>query len=188
MIDLLELSAACAVNVEHVDVDRMETLDVDRALYWRGPAAWGTGNIELTSDRTFQFNDDGTRACIVPVAADYSYCGFEPSLIDLLAFKTDTPQRSWLLKDTAPVLNPMAIEKAAPSLGLDEILNVHEHPLAWLQANRDGVVVLDWSANLRFWFSGVRRIWCDNPDIAKKLSQALAEPSIRLPEIRSREV
>jgi hypothetical protein len=184
MTDLLSAFAECAMNVKPVHVARMEALGVDRALNWRGPAAWGLGKIETQEKRRFQFSDEGQLACMVPVCRDYDYLGFEDTLTDLLAFRTDQPSQWWSLLDNEPVLNPDAVEKARPCLDTDEVLIVHETPLDWLRDDRDGVVILDWSANLHFHLGGVRRIYTANPILAKRLEKALTLPTWPSPEIR----
>jgi hypothetical protein len=184
MSNLNPMYAECATNVEPMHVAYLEVMGVDRALYWRGPAAWGIACIETQKMRRFQCNAEGQLACIIPVCRDYGYLGFEDTLTDLLAFRTNQPSQWWSLLDNEPVLNPDAVEKARPCLDTDEVLIVHETPLDWLRADREGIVILDWSANLHFHLGGVQRIYTVNPMLAKRLEKALTLPTWPSPEIR----
>lgn len=161
----------------------MEAHGVARHTLWNGPAAFGAARIEI-SGRTFQFVDDGQPAVVVPVADSYDINYFEDGFADLLAFQPSDPTRWWSLRDTMPVLNLEAIQRAVPCMGIDEVLAVYETPVSWLQGSRDGIVILDWSCHLSFWLGGVARILCDTERLARRLADALWDPARTLPEIR----
>ncbi len=180
---IFDLFAETVYSVCDSHRDWMTSHGVSRDLLFRGPAAFGVARIE-TSGSTFQFNDDGKPAVIVPVSDSYEIDEFEDGLTDLLAFLPDDPSRWWVLRDTMPVLNLEEIERAVPCMGIDEVLTVYETPLSWLQGYRNGIVILDWKANLRLWLGGVGRIWCDNESLAERLTNALSEPVRALPDIR----
>lgn len=183
---LIEHMAECVSNTQRTHIDRMSVLGVDPSLFWDGPAAWGVGCIKPTGN-TFEFDPDGFWACVVPACDDYRFDGFETSLIDLVAFRTDKPSQWWTLRDTAPLLGLEAVSKAHRFGGLDEVLAVYESPLSWLQAGRQGATILDWRCTLPFWLGGVRRIWCETPSIATRITKRLSAPVASLPEIRTQE-
>ena len=102
----------------------------------------GVAQVEKAG-RRFEFLDDGTRAVVV-VARDDSG---EPA--DLVAWlPNDGWFGSWL--DALPLLGMHAL--FAPRLG--EPLPVFLDPLGWLQAGREGVVILD-RTRARFSLEGV---------------------------------
>ena len=187
MPDLNPIYAECAMNVDRPFTDRLALYGVNSDLFWKGPAAFGRARIEVINGQSFQFNEDGKEAIIVPACYDYEYCGFEETSVDLIACFLDHPTRFFTLLSNEPILNPAAIEKAEPCLGTDEVLLIHETPLEWLQAGMKGVVILDWRANLPFHLGGVRRIYAANAILAKRIEKALTSPTWPTPEIRFRE-
>ena len=64
---------------------------------------------------------------------------------------------------------------------------VSGNPLAWLQADQEGIVILD-LPSVPFWLGGVQRIWCSSESLAGRLSEALSAPAQAIPEIRFPEV
>ena len=70
----------------------------------------------------------------------------------------------------------LAIFNEAPAL-------VHSHPLAWLQGGCNGVVVLDWAADLLGYMDGYGLLTTENQTGAK-LQQALLQ-HVHIPEVRT---
>ena len=103
---------------------------------------------------------------IQPVAEIES--GLLTGIVDLIAWQSDSPGKWWTRRGIAPVLGQEAIERAAH---YGEALALHPTPLNWLVANRQGAVILDWSAHLLFWLGGVSDIYTD-PETAERLDDA----------------
>lgn len=156
---------------------------ISREAIWTPPAPFGAGRIE-TSGRAFEFNKDGAPAVIVPVSDSYDIECFEYGLADLLAFQPNDPHRWWALRDIMPLLNTEAVEQARTLIGIDYPLAINSTPLAWLQRNRDGVVILDWNCCLPLWLGGVPRLLCDTEELARKLNHSFMKPRQAIPDIR----
>jgi hypothetical protein len=134
-------------------------------------AALGIGFAELNACGTprparvrthgdrFQFDPDGTGMLIQPVTdgpqASLATGVTDPLLLDLLAYRPQTPDRWYLLRgETGLLLGADALILAAAQ---DRPLRVHRTPLSWLQAAGDGVCLLDWT-RCRRTLAGVPRL------------------------------
>ena len=96
--------------------------------------------------RTFTPSSDGEWALIVPM-----FAGPPPSLVngvegtplaDLLAVQTGQPD-CWWRRFLAPGAI-LGLDRWEAALADGAAVRVHENPLAWLQADCDGVVPIDW--------------------------------------------
>jgi hypothetical protein len=127
----------------------------------------GLANIEPLGGGFYQRAEHGKRAFIMPAS------GSCDSPTDLIAWCRDEPGQWWRRLGAADLLNETAIEIAE---AMSEPLTVHVTPLDWLRGGGRGVVVLDWRANLRAGFSGVRRILAADHATAQRLNKALRSP------------
>lgn len=82
----------------------------------------------------------GDRAIVLPVLSPES-----GELLDLVAFRLETPRSYWSFSGAAPMLGYASLERA---IYFQEPLFVHESPLDWLKASMTGIVILDWA---RYW-------------------------------------
>lgn len=96
---------------------------------------------------------DGHPAIVTPVSYDYGSCALDP--FDLVAWQPAEPCNIYLRTGIAEILNPAAVERAAIC---DEPLILHLHPLAWLQHDMAGVVILNWRAYICFLLGRIDRV------------------------------
>ncbi len=92
--------------------------------------------------------------------------------LDILALSPEDANKWWCRTDIAPVLDPNEIARCE---FLDEPLDIHASPLAWLRAGARGTVILDWRS-VSFWLAGVRRFLCFDDMTAERLDRALRNP------------
>lgn len=160
-------------------------------LYQAGNALVGVARIRLGESTTpdlpgiFEPHHNGHPAILVrvseidrPIFRDDGG-GLEPldTIIDLLAWRPDQPDRLYMRTGEADNLNPEAIRRAWEC---DRVLVVHRNPLEWLRGNGAGTVVLNWlrpPATLL----NCRRIVCGDRYTLARLKLALAKPG---PKIR----
>ena len=72
---------------------------------------------------------------------------YQFELLDIVATRTDRPDRWWLRLGTAdPVLGEHNLHAAIDS---GRAIQFHDTPMGWLTAGAEGVCFLDWSARFR---------------------------------------
>lgn len=118
----------------------------------------------------------GIPALILPVGPVNSLS----SIVDMVAFHTNHPDKWWLRTGHGPLLGYYEVSRCG---FFGEQLTIYSNPLQWLQAGCDGAVILDWDTCLPFWLSGVENIYCPDPATGDRLSEAL-QKNIELPQIR----
>jgi hypothetical protein len=181
---LMKSFESCVNAVTPPHITQLENLGVNRNNFHSVLGGLGIARIDVITPHTFQFNEDGKEAFIIPVCYDYDYCGCQDTLVDLIAFFLDQPRKFFTLLNNEPILNPAAIDKAQIFMGPDDFLHIHSSPLTWLQGNRIGIVILEWSPRLQFYLASIKQIQCETDSLASKLHRELTTPPIKLPEIR----
>ncbi len=152
------------------------------AIWCSQNARIGVGPIE-TAGQHFEFNPDGQPAIVLACCwLSERTVWQEPleTLVDLVAWHPAEPDRWFLRRGTAAILNPEAIERA---VFLEEPLFLWESPLQWLQCGMKGSVVLDTRADVAFWLGGVRQIYCQSRRLAERIDRALHAAPKRKTEI-----
>lgn len=115
----------------------------------------------------------GHRSIILPVMQT-------GELIDLVAFRLETPLTFFSHEGLAAVLGGDDLERAAY---FAQPLTVFESPLDWLRARRRGIVVLD---QARFWplhLTGIPTLRCTSVEFGRRLREALQRP-FPIPQIQ----
>lgn len=139
----------------------------------------GVERIEIDGPQ-YQPIADGHPAIVTPVSYDYGSCALDP--IDLVAWPPAEPCNVYLRTGIADILNPAAVERAA---SCSEPLILHLHPLAWLQHDMAGAVILNWRACIRFLLGGIDRVIVTDQKLLWQLTNKLnSENLARSPEIR----
>lgn len=154
-------------------------LGVPESMLYGGPSYVGVLRADLSDEAFYQPSEDGTSCLAVPVGVQCDE-GWD-FLVDILAFQPRNPTRWWLRRGCAAILNPEGVRRAEH---FREILAVWSSPLAWLKSGGQGIVILDWSAHLPLWLSGVSAIACETPALAGRVQSALREQTITTPDVR----
>lgn len=114
----------------------------------------------------------GDRAIIMPT--------FTPSgaMTDLVAFRMDTPRSFWLLTGAGMMLGHESLDRADY---YREPLMVHESPLEWLKAGRQGVVILDWQRYWPAYLGGVSALQFEDRTFGRRAEALLQKPLVLPP-------
>jgi hypothetical protein len=145
-----------------------------------GPARFGLAVIEPTSTGTFEFGESGELAVIVPIVP---LPAPDDDLVDLVAWRPSDARKWWLRRGVGSLLNPGAVLHAEITR---EPLPVYSTPLQWLRAAGQGIVILDWSANLQLYLGGVERIVPDSRALGEAIDRRLRAPAPTMPKIQRR--
>jgi hypothetical protein len=116
----------------------------------------------------------GDRAYVLPVRADDS------SLIDLIAFRLETPHSFWPMSGAAAMLGQDQLERAHY---YGRPLIVHETPLEWLRAKRVGVVILDWNRYWPAYVGGLPALRTFSERFGRTLEERLKRPLL-VPDVQ----
>lgn len=100
-------------------------------------------------------------------------------VIDLVAFRPDTPRSFWSYTGAGMMLGADALDRAQH---YSEPLAVHESPLDWLRAGCDGIVILDWKHYWPAYLGGLPALHASNVEFGRALSAKLSAP-LQLPQI-----
>ena len=110
----------------------------------------------------------GDRAVVIPVHNPES-----GDILDLVAFRMETPRSFWTFAGIAPYLGHEALAHAT----YHRIpLIVHETPLEWLTAGREGIVILGWKHYWPAYFGDVVALRTHNPEFGRRLRDAMKHP------------
>ena len=143
-----------------------------------------TWRIATDRDGRFRHSPDGTPATILAVRDS------DGRVSDCVAWRPETPERWWLRDGEAVVLGAQALAIAGYE---GEGLSLRSTPERWLAADGGpcirapgrcqqecptcsmvrGVCVLRWDVSMRTLFEDVKRIECDSPALAKRLTHGL---------------
>lgn len=121
----------------------------------------------VVKDRRWARLFRGQRAIIVPAHNPFG------EIIDLIAFRMDTPRSFWPLTGMAMALGEDQIDRAA---ALGEPLIVHECPLEWLRAGRRGCVVVDWAHYWPFYLGAVPALQFEDREFAARAVDLMQRP------------
>ena len=177
-IDLLDEFARAFARTDESHFDWMRGHGVaDRTMY-RGPAVFGVERPHLEGNGLYQPHPDGTSVLLSPVG----WMGdFEIHLIDLVAWRPADPATWWLRLGNGDVLNPEEVERADH---FTELLQLFDTPLAWLQNDCCGSVILRWDRGLRITLGGIDKFVCSKTAEAKHLDSLFRRDRQSIPEIR----
>lgn len=109
----------------------------------------------------------GDRAMIVPVCDDAG------DLLDLIAFRLETPRSFWTYDGAAAMLGQWNLEHAQY---YEEPLLIHECPLDWLRAGCSGVVILEWKDFWPFTLAGIPALRCSSDDFGRRIKARMERP------------
>jgi hypothetical protein len=141
---------------------------VDKRLLAAAFISLGLGAAEITvKDGRWTRMFRGARAVIVPASVAGG------NIIDLVAFRMDTPRSFWPLTGSAAVLGDDEIDRAS---AMGEPLQVHESPLDWLRAGRRGCVILDWVHCWPFYLGRVPALQFENREFAGRAAALMQRP------------
>jgi hypothetical protein len=122
--------------------------------------------IRICSDRSFEPDETGTLAVLLPVELD-------PEIeIDTVAWTPDRPRRWFFERHVASHLGDRALHRAQ---WFGQPINLVSTPALWLTAPDQSMCILDWQANLRGIFGDVADIVCSSPELARFLDRRLCE-------------
>jgi hypothetical protein len=123
----------------------------------------------------------GERAIVLPVTSPET-----GELVDLVAFRPQTPRSFWRFIGTAPLLGYDSLALAEyetrlvredhdgrPGLG---ILHIHETPLDWIKSGCAGVVILDWKHYWPAYFGAVVALRAKDLAVGRWLTGILERP------------
>lgn len=134
----------------------------------------GADDIAIKSGR-WERRFMGDRAVVIPVHAPT-----DGELIDLVAFRIETPRSYWSMDGRAVMLGYDSLTRAA---FMGEPLMVHECPMDWLRAGRTGIVILGWEHYWPAYLAGVPALRTMTAEFGRKLHDKLAAP-LSIPEIQ----
>ena len=185
MPDLVAEFNAAAENVRQVHLSHIKGLGVTGqaiAALWQsqGLAPFGVATVEPRPGGSFLFGA-GAAHIVQPVI-------FEGELVDLVAWRSLTPER-WLSRTgVAWCLGEDALEADHWNLTKPDVPTIHATPLEWLRTGGDGFCILDWdSPEIRLRLIELDAIRCTNRILEKTLIDAISKP-VRLPRINRTEV
>ena len=142
--------------------------------FWINCGAPAPAPIRPLPEGRFEFTDGGDAAVILPVY-DSQTPAWAPleqrfeGLLDLLAFDPGDPDRWWLRRGQAVLLGSIYV-----SLALEArcALPVYSNAPNWLQADGEGVMVLDWAMAPAL-LCDVEEFLAENVDLGTRLETAL---------------
>lgn len=121
----------------------------------------------------------GDRAIILPVCANGMWPAID-EIIDLVAFRMETPRSFWTYCGDGSLLGQVNMERASY---FGEPLMVHECPLDWLKAGRKGVVILDWRRYWPLYLGGIPALQCKDVTFGRRLQATMQRP-FEIPEVQ----
>ncbi len=150
-------------------------VSTETMLMWPGPV--GVAKIETQELGFFIWAENGQRAFVHPI---YS-AGSCSEIIDVVAWLPANPSQWWTLCRTG---HPLGDDQLFHAEFWDEPAVLHPSPLAWLAADGDGVVIMDWPMS----GPALRSVSCiisNTPTFGREIQRRLTA-SQRCPEIRVR--
>jgi hypothetical protein len=148
------------LRVPHIFLDGDFRIGADQAAINNG--RW---------EQRFQGDD----AYIVPV-----YEPIDGELVDLVAFRLETPKSYWTLDGRAPFLGYDALYEAEAR---QQPLMVYESPLEWLKDDQRGIVILDWQHHWPLWLANVPALRCRGIPFGRRLHATLQRP-LEIPDVQ----
>lgn len=157
----------------------------ETAAYMHFTRQIGMAEIGIKKNR-WEFKERGERAVILNVLGP----GCE--VVDIVAWRPDTPGSFWSYADGSPAVpylgwHALEIieeehrylrEENAPEEWILEkgSLSVFEHPLDWLRAACEGIVVLDWARYWPAYLGGVAALKFTDRAFARRATSLFAQP------------
>ena len=170
--DLEHIWTACDARMSGRAVAKATSLGIPPDTFKRKPCLGATAAHLDQATRSWQpvSSHEGTPVLVVPLGDRAPHDMSLESLDDLLAFEPDKPERWYWLHGGVPILTPEALDKARH---FEEPVRLHSTPLAWLKADCEGAVVLDWdSICAPMWF-GQLQILADTEVLQRRLLKEL---------------
>ncbi len=178
---LLKEYAFAFENSNESHFDWMRDKSVTNETLYRGPAVFGVERI-ITDGAYYQPHEESDPAIINPIGR---LSNFEVQLIDLCAWRADAPDNWWLRIGSGNILGVDAVERANH---FKKPLIVHANPLAWLQHDCQGCVVLAWGSGLRLALGGIQQFGCTDENTCRCLDELLRSNRSSSYEIRIVEI
>ena len=125
-----------------------------------------TARIRICSDRSFELDEAGVLAVLLPVELDREL------EIDTIAWTPDRPRRWFFERHLATHLGDAALHRAQWDQRPIRLLPT---PAAWLADPEGAMVILDWCSDLRAIFRDVAEIICHSPELKRFLDRRLAQ-------------
>jgi hypothetical protein len=146
-------------------MDTAATVTTDQPPAIAGEFALTHGMILVSGDRTFQPDDDGFVAALLPVE-DHRGVRF-----DIVAWAVGNPAEWWTRWGLAEVLGESALTKAD---WRNEPVRLYATPERWLRSGNDmAVCILDWTANLRRILGQTPEVQCESTSLKFELERRL---------------
>jgi hypothetical protein len=123
-----------------------------------------TAHIRLCSDRSFELDEAGLLAILLPVELDREI------KIDTIAWTPDRPRRWFFERHVATHLGDRALRRAQ---WYQRPIRLVATPTDWLRDPQATTCILDWRANIRAILGDVAGIDCWPPELAQLLDQHL---------------
>lgn len=184
----IDLAGEFAVARDRVDLKHVQWLRRqgvgDDGLFSGHDFSFGVAEIEVQSDSSWMFMPGGREAMIVPNWGDD-----DP---DLMAFFPGAPEVVFRRAGRAVIagrdqisqlLDRIAVDLLPPDgpewCGCATLTNhLHVWPtlIAWMRARYVGVVVIDWTQPLHYFFHGVPEVRIADRALALRLESALLRP------------
>ena len=163
---LMHELATAAANVHSKQLDRLDALGISRTALFdfeQGRLAGFVGVSQIETAGSFYTpGTEGRSALIIPANR------YADGIDDLIATFPGEPEKFWTRYGLARFLNHAAVDRA---VACDEPLTLRASPLAWLQADCHGTVILDWDVS----FHGLlpEKILAPDADLAARLRSKL---------------
>lgn len=145
--------------------------DIPEDLKIASGLAW----IEPASDGSFAFAPApkvGIWARMLPVFDD-------DGIIDVVAWERGRPSPWWLYRRNLTVLGDHTIRLAALTGGAVQLTAFPEKYLDYYAGH--AACIVDWAADLRGMFEGVREVRCDSPALERRLHETLSRQAAAVP-------
>jgi len=181
MTDLLTELIAANRNLTPAHRAKLYGLGITPATLYRFTGNRLAGHFGVArigvSDGLYEPDPDGAGAFLVGCQESVG-----SPLVDLVAFRLAEPAKWWLRSGDAVLLG---LANARLAQFEDVPALVHPHPLAWLQDDCEGCVVLDWNADLHGYLDTDRIITTD--DQTRERLQQSFQRNVHIPQIKSME-
>lgn len=131
-------------------------------------------NVQPLPNGLFKPTDhDGVEAVVTPMVEGGVAIDQRAKIIDRVAFRPNEPRR-WRQRTGAGTI--LGADTLRIADWFDEPLALFLTPLAWLQAECEDACIIDWRANLPFLLNGIRRVICDDVELADHLDRTVTRP------------
>ena len=137
-----------------------------------GSGAWlATGRVRpLRESELFEPSDEGGFETVLVPVVEGGRVVDGGRIVDVVAFVPGNPER-WRRRTGAGVF--LGADSIHDAVCLEKPPILHSTPLEWLRAECRGACIIDWQADLVFWFSGVRSVTCTDVGLGHRLDETI---------------